>query len=550
MDNFNHRRPNKHNLPRRTLDGFAAPSAKGFNQGSIGFQAAPKRSNLRPVAADKKLDDMRRPEGFHAAVQPQIGATGILPSPSLPAINTGPRRRSRLGRKGKKLESGIKPKKTFWRRAKRVGLGMTAVMAVVAVYFIAKIYFVQKNVFRGGGNAPALAQNVEVSTLNGEGDGRVNVLLLGIGGPEHEAPDLSDTIIIASIDPVNNQTALLSIPRDLWVEIPGYGSQKINAAFSYGKQGSKATNVAEATKDGIELAEKTLEPVLGIPIHYHVVVDFSAFRQSVDAVGGIAVNVPEQLYDPTIAWENNYNPVIAEPGIQSFNGQRALLYAKSRQTSSDFARGERQRLLLIALKDKILSAGTYSNPLKIAQLLDSLGDNVYTDFSTGDFQRLYEIANKIPSDSIFSLDLVTPPHNYVTTGPVNGLSAVLPKAGLYQYDEIKNYVRNALKDGFISKENAEVVVLNGTSVSGLATKKSDELKTYGYNVTTVGDAPTEDYQTTLLIDVTGQNKYTKNYLERRLNVTATTTVPAGIDPGTADFVILLGADAATASGAN
>jgi LCP family protein required for cell wall assembly len=546
---FKNRRPINHNLPRRSLDGFGVPGGIGANHGTIGNMGTAHRPSVRPASPDKKLDDLRRPEGFHAAVQPQI-QNSILPAPSLPAINTGPRKRSRLKRRGRHLNDGLKSKKSFWRRAKRVALGLSAAGMLVAAYFIVKIYFVQKNIFRGGGSAPALAQNVEVSSLKGEGDGRVNVLLLGIGGPEHEAPDLSDTIIIVSIDPVNNQTALLSIPRDLWVEIPGYGSQKVNAAFAYGKQNSKAKDVAGATKDGLALAEKTLEPVLGIPIHYHVVVDFSAFRQSVDAVGGIAVNVPEQLYDPTIAWENGYNPVIADEGIQNFNGQRALLYAKSRQTSSDFARGERQRLLLIALKEKILSAGTYSNPLKISQLLDSLGENVYTDFSTGDFQRLYEIAGKIPSDSIFSLDLVTPPHNFVTTGPVNGLSAVLPKAGLYEYDAIKNYVRNALKDGFISKENAEVVILNGTTATGLATKKADELKSYGYNVTTVGDAPTEDFQTTQLIDITNQNKYTKNYLERRLGVTATSTVPTGVVPGTADFVIILGADANSSNQAN
>jgi hypothetical protein len=123
----------------------------------------------------------------------------------------------------------------------------------------------------------------------------------------------------------------------------------------------------------------------------------------------------------------------------------------------------------------------------------------------------------------------------------------VPKAGLYVYDEVKNYVRNALKDGFISKENAEVMVLNGTSVTGLATLKSNELKTYGYNVTTVGDAPTEDYQKTMLVDLTNDSKYTKNYLEKRFNITATSTLPVGIEAGTADFVIILGADTSTTS---
>lgn len=519
------------------------------SQGSIGFDRDKKSESFhapdssaapRATAGPESIDDMRRPEGFHPAIQPQI-SPGILPAP---IINTGPRSKSRLGRHRRRagLKSGIKPKRAWWKRTKRVLIGTSAAMLLVVAYFVIKIYIVQKHLFRGGGNAPALAQDVDVSTLRGEGDGRVNILLLGIGGPGHDAPDLSDTIVIVSIDPVNNQVALLSIPRDLWVQIPGYGSQKINAAFSYGKQGSSSTNFVEATKDGIELAEKTLDPIIGIPIHYHAVVDFTAFKQSVDAVGGVTVNVPEQLYDPSVAWENNYDPVIAEAGVQVFNGSRALLYARSRETSSDFARNERQRLLMVALKDKILSLGTFSNPLKISQLLDSLGNNVYTDFSSSDFGRLYEIAGNIPSDSIFSLDLVTPPHNFLTTAPINGLSAVVPRAGLNNYDDIKNFIRNSLKDGFIQKENAEVVILNGTSTPGLATLKAKDLKSYGYNVTTVADAPTEDYQNTILVDVTGDKKYTKHYLEQRLNTTATTELPAGIEAGTASFVIILGAD--------
>lgn len=200
---------------------------------------------------------------------------------------------------------------------------------------------------------------------------------------------------------------------------------------------------------------------------------------------------------------------------------------------------------MVALKEKILSLGTFSNPLKVSQLLDSLGNNVYTDFGSGDLNRIYQIAGQIPSASIVSLDLVTPPHSLVTTAPINGLSTVVPKAGLNNYDEITSYIRNALKDGFIQQENAKIAILNGTDTTGLATLKSKELKSFGYNVTTVGDAPTKDYTRTVLVDVHNTKKYTKHYLEQRLGVAATSTLPAGINAGDADFVILVGSDAKT-----
>src|SRR5262249_41768891 len=143
------------------------------------------------------------------------------------------------------------------------------------------------------------------------------------------------------------------------VQIPNNGTQKINAAYPDGLAQSTSKKLDDQRTAGLELLDRTLQPVIGTDIHYHVIVDFTAFQQSVDAVGGVDVNVPEQLYDPTIAWENHYNPVIAQKGLQHFNGHLALLYAKSRETSSDFARAERQRLILVALKNKVFSAGTF-----------------------------------------------------------------------------------------------------------------------------------------------------------------------------------------------
>lgn len=451
-------------------------------------------------------------------------------------------------------DEAIKPRSRSKRLSKkrvlkRAGLAVLSLALILGAFFAVKLYITERHLFRGGGRAPALAANVDINKLRGEGDGRINILLLGTGGPGHEGPDLTDTIMIASVDPVNHNTALLSIPRDLWVKIPGDGYQKLNAAYAYGKQQSHQKSEIGKDQDGLSLLDKTISPIIGIPIHYHAVVDFAAFKQTVNAVGGVTVNVPETLYDPTIAWENHGNSYIAKKGLQTFNGDKALLYARSRETSSDFARGQRQRLLMVAIKDKAFSLGTFSNPVKVSNLMSGLGNNVYTDFSLNDIMALYKIMEKIPSSKITSIDLVTPPHAFLTTGNMNGLSIVRPKDGLFDYSAIQNYVRNALKDSYIAKENANIAIYNATNVVGMAGKQSTYLKSYGYNVTTVGNTPTPTSPPkTQIIDLTkGVDKFTKHYLEGRYHVSATTNLPANLGitpPAGTSFVIIVGEDVA------
>jgi LCP family protein required for cell wall assembly len=450
-----------------------------------------------------------------------------------------------------------KRKLKFWqrhaklkKRIKRTAMAMTILVLAGGAYFGYKLYHTQKKVLAGGGKAVSVCtDNVQPEQLNREGDSRINILLLGIGGPGHDGADLTDTIMLASIDPINDKVQLISIPRDLWVHITGDGYQKINAAYAFGKEGSKSKTNLGQEQDGIAELDKTLQPVLdGVNINYHVMLDFSAFKQMVDAVGGITVNVPETLYDPTIAWENHGSSVIAKKGPQEFSGQQALLYARSRETSSDFARGERQRLIIAALKQKVFSAGTFANPLKVSSLLDSLGNNVYTDFSSTDLKCLYRQMSTIPSTSIASLDMVTPPNDLLTTGNMNGLSIVEPKAGLYNYDDIHTFLHTSLKDGFIGKENASVAIYNATSTSGVATKEAKLLKSYGYNVTTVENAPNAtDPSTTTIADLSGgKDKYTNHYLEFRFGVTSVGKVPGEFSltpPAGTQFVIILGEDA-------
>ncbi|MBI5906925.1 LCP family protein [Candidatus Saccharibacteria bacterium] len=510
--------------------------------------------------ATPSLDSLvRREEGFHPIRQSTSGSLNELPDDEAilnePIVLDDQGDKSRKNRHlGTKHHKHPRLRKVLKRGALLIGVALLC----GAAYLGYKVYHTQKQVLSGGGQAPAVCDgNVPVDQLKTEGDSRVNILLLGIGGDGHEAPDLTDTIMIASLDPVNKKLGLLSVPRDLWVKIPGDGSRKINEAYYFGKTSSKSTDINQKRNDGIKSADQTLEAILGIPIHYNALVNFKAFQDIVNALGGVDINVPKDEAVHEVLWVENtsqHYTLDVQSGPQHFDGTRALYFARSRHTSTrgDFDRAERQRSLIVAIRDKALSAGTFTNPIRISQLLDGLGNNVYTDFDSGSIKCLYKEISEVQSSNIKSLDLVTPPSNLLVNGNIPGVSTLAPKEGLFTYDAIQDYVHKALRDSFLAKENASVAVYNATSTAGLATTQTNTLKSVGYNVTTTASLPTATNPAkTVVVDLSkGANKYTRNYLERRYNTSAVTSMPAGTGltpPVGTQFVIILGKDASSTS---
>ncbi len=542
MDNFRRR---KSPLRHASVDGIVTKDRTPRRTGSINFQRSASAASGNVVT--KHIDDFRRKDGFHPGGNPTITSPG-----NTKKLSRAPRRRS-------KLYDGVKETKKFqWRKAaKRSALVLLLAIVITGGLLFTKGYLKWRKVLKGGGQEVAALQgDVDPNSLKVEGDGRYNVLLLGKGGDGHEAPDLTDTILVASIDPVQKEAGLLSIPRDLWVKPANGGSYtKINAVYADAKyavlSGKKTPNqAAKAEEAGLNAIDKTVEQVIGIPIHRHVIVDFKAFKDGVNAVGGIDLNVQQSVYENLWDESTHRNYVLnVQPGPQHFDGTRALFYARSRHTSprGDFDRTERQRAILVGLKQKVFSVGTLSNPLKISQLMDAFGDHIQTNINSNEVKSLYDLAKQIGGDKVTSIGLADPPNEYVKTGSISGLSVVVPKAGVGNYQEIQSYVRNTLRDSYLKKENASILILNGTSRPGLATAKADLLKSYGYNVAQVGDAPTKSYRQTVLVDLRGGNKkYTKHYLEKRLGVTAIDKLPdSAIASGTADFVIIVGANETT-----
>jgi LCP family protein required for cell wall assembly len=534
---------------------------------------APARHGLNTdrfhASGGRHVGDFRRPEGYHPVQQDVISTSISRPQQphghhaATPGGSAHHKQQASIlnmtlpggfndGRQPQaKAHKAKHAKKTGWRKwGKRSAILLSVLVLLGGGFLGLQIYSKLNQVFKGGGKAVALEAEVQPELLKGEGDGRVNILLLGRGGDGHAGPDLTDTILVASIDPINRSSSLISIPRDLWVTAPSGGSSKINAVFANAKSralGQNAKDTQAAEQAGVTAIQQVVAQVLGVPLHYYSIVDFKAFQEAVNTVGGVSVNVPpnaavlDYMYNEDTRKPYTLN---VQAGVQQFDGLKALMYARSRHSSvrGDFDRNERQRLLITALSHKVLSAGTYTNPVKVTQLMNTFGNHVATDFSINDMMRLMTIAKGIDMSTMNSVGLADPPHVLVRTDSVSGQSVVRPVAGIGDYSQIQSFIRNSIRDPYIAKENAPLMVLNGTPTAGLAGKKADELRSYGYNVLSVGDAPTPAYTKQVLVDLTaGKKPFTKSYLEKRLGVKAVTKLPdPAIQATGADFVIILG----------
>lgn len=258
-----------------------------------------------------------------------------------------------------------------------------------------------------------------------ETDGRTNVLILGSDRRNAGvvSSELTDTILVASIGKLDNDVVLISVPRDLWVKLPSGGYERINAVY---------------TLAGMEDLKAVLEEVLGIPIHYHTMVTFELFQEAINIVGGVEIDVETAFQDyeyPIEGKENDtcgrtedeikdmtekewsylqmfpcrYETVSFSAGKQTMDGIKALKYARSRHgnngETSDFSRAKRQQKVIMAIKNKALSADTLLNPSKIKDLYDLYSEKVDTNIDLGTVQNFYLLSKEIQFDKVTSVVL-------------------------------------------------------------------------------------------------------------------------------------------------
>ncbi len=344
-----------------------------------------------------------------------------------------------------------------------------------------------KKITDDSGNSSSLFSflgDFDSGNLKGKDQGRTNILLLGMGGKNHPGGTLSDTMIVVSIDYSKNKIGMISIPRDLWVPIPGFSSAKINEAYADGEKNKKTTG------GGGVLASRTVENVLGIPIHYYVSADFDGFKKAVDTLGGVDINVDKAIYDPYYPASDmiHYDPFKITAGSHHMDGALALKYARSRETTSDFDRSRRQEQVMVAMKEKIFSLGFISNPKKITDLLTVLGDHVRTNMQAGEMKTFWEVLKTLDTENIINQVLEVKVGGVLVNGSDTRGYYIYPRKGINNFSELQQIAKNLFAENFSTPAPAKIQVLNATNRAGQASAVSKILGTSGYLWVTTGNA--------------------------------------------------------------
>ena len=453
--------------------------------------------------------------------------------------------------KPQKKKRSLKHWLTTWNRKKVIKVTLLTILLVILIgggWLGWKLYRNAAKITHNNNPFNLLSAFKPVPLKNQ--NGQVNILLAGNSAddPGHDGANLTDSIMIMSINTKTKQASMLSIPRDLWVEVPTMGHQKINAANTVSN-----FSASGYPSGGMGALEQVITENMGITIDYYALINYTAFRDAVNAVGGITVNIqspdPRGLYDPNIS-KADKGPLKLPNGTVTLDGQTALNLARARGDSyysygfpqSDFDRTQHQRQMLLAIKDKATSANVLANPLKVGKLADALGNNVKTDMKIDEIETFYSYTKNITDSNTLSYNLndltkgTTMLKNY--TSP-NGQSALIPAEGLDDFSQIKLAINKLFSSDPIVKEGAQVVVLNGGSITGLASKEAKILTQKNITVAAVASAP-KPYATTEIIDNSkGAMSNTKQALQKLFGNNVVTSDPS-IQGYTADFIVVLG----------
>ena len=377
---------------------------------------------------------------------------------------------------------------------------------------------------------------------------RFTLLLLGIDqrrSVQEPGPFRSDTMIVVSVDPVKKTAGLLSIPRDLWVGIPGFKQGRINTANSLGDSSGYPGG-------GPALAAETVRQVLGIPIDKYLLINFDVFTTIVNTIapGGVEVCVKEMIDDPDYP-DAGYGTIAVhfEPGCQVLDAEHLLQYARTRATAgSDFDRAARQQEVLKALRESVLNVGGITNFIGQAPVLwNELAGSFNTNMTMDEILRLGSLVQEIPRESIHFGQI---DNLYVDLATTNTGEQVL----LLKTNAVRLLLQQVFnpEDGLTvsdlrtrsEPEQATIAVFNNTDVAGLAGQTRDWLAGRGVNVNSVGNPPTPDNADTVIQVYTGKI-WTAKYLAALMGLPPERVRPGADGITSDDIAIIVGPDIQT-----
>jgi LCP family protein required for cell wall assembly len=376
-----------------------------------------------------------------------------------------------------------------------------------------------------------------------DGVGRVTILLLGLDYRDWQANEKysrSDTMILLTLDPLNKTAGILSIPRDMWVAIPGFDHGKINTAYYLG-------DAYHLPGGGPGLAVKTVEQFLGVPINYYAQIDFDAFIQFIDEIGGVKIDVPNKITIDLLGAGSQTKKTL-QPGVQVLPGQWALAYARNRYTQNgDFDRARRQQQVIMGIRDRVLNLNMLPTLVsKAPTLYAQLSSGIHTNLSVDDAIKLALLAKDIPKGNIKQgvFD-----QNYVLYGwSPDNLSILLPipdkihllRDEIFTGSGVFSPQATGNDQQRMQAEGGSLAVYNGSGVTGLAQRTADYLKSQGANVTQVAEAP-KAYAATTLVAHYGE-PYLMNYLVSLMKIQSSRIIFQYDPTNSAQVELFLGND--------
>ncbi len=381
-----------------------------------------------------------------------------------------------------------------------------------------------------------------------DGASRITVLIIGLDYRDwlaNEGPPRSDTMILLTIDPLTKTAGMLNIPRDMWVNIPGFGYSRINTAYADG-EGSKLPG------GGPELARKTVEQFIGVPVQYYAQVDFNTFVEFIDMIGPLEVyNDEELILDPLGPGQDKIR--ITCCGLRKMNGTKTLAYVRNRHgTDGDIGRAKRQQRVILAIRDKVLSPGNFPVLIgKAQQFYEKFSAGIRTNMPLDTALQLAVLAKDIPLESIkqgvidysmVALDDTT------LAGQAASVMKPLPDKIRELRDEI--FTSGGAVSPLASQDDltalmradaARVRILNGTATAGLDVRTGNYFLGQGLGVTEVGNADRLYDRTTVVLY--SPKLYTLKYLQTVFGIDSSTQILIKPDPtSTVDVEVRLGTD--------
>lgn len=544
---------------RTSIDGFI-PRRPGAQLGDLH-----KNDKEQPIDRTLHSGDNKATELIGVPREDKlIGRSDIdesLRSIDNPDMEEGKSRRQRRAQKRRNKKASKKPKSKLRRIIKTVLITLLIIVVVAGGYLLFKAINASDSIFKG-----SIFDLVKTEPLKQDENGRSNFLILGTSedDPGHQGSNLTDTIMVVSINQTTKDAFTFSIPRDLEVQFgqacPAGYSGKINGYFSCSNEGTDDA----AEQDRLEKTQAFVSNITGMDIQYGVHVNYTVMRDVVNAIGGhITVNIEGDegngpspkigIMDANFDWKcgasyytriKNCPPdghfIDYDPGPQVLDAEHALYLAQARGdvanvglAQSNFDRERNQQKIVVAIRDKAMSAGVLTNIGSVTNLIDALGKNLRTNIPTKQIRTLMGLAKDIPSDKIVSIDL----HK---AGDAVFDPAGQPLDGKYDYSGLQEYLAKTMSQDPFVKESPHVTVLNGGETAGMAQAEADKLQAKGFVVDTVGNAPDGTYPAVTIYQIDKDKPLTAAKLQQMYGVTLKTSTPPVSVVGDTDFLIIIG----------